>query len=116
MYPTKPNLLKRTARPHSIGGAFGGLMRILGGRASDADLAKRWAVIMGPELSATAALVGISKTGARTDGGRVYRRTLTIRASVPAMATPLSYQTRDIIDRVNTYFGYDAIGKVVIKK
>jgi hypothetical protein len=117
MIPTKkPDFSKRAARPHSIGGAFGGLMRILGARASDADLAKRWGEIMGPELSGAAALVGVSKTGKATQNGRTTGRTMTVRAVVPAMAMPLSYRMNDFMERANLYFGYAAIGKVVVRK
>lgn len=112
----RPDLSKRTTRPHSIGGAFGGLMRMLGTRASDADLAKRWAEIMGPEISNLATLAGISKTGMRTMNGKSIGRNMTIRANIPAMATMLSYQAPEIIKRVNKYYGYDAIGRVTIKK
>ncbi|MCL2538233.1 MAG: DUF721 domain-containing protein [Alphaproteobacteria bacterium] len=105
---TKPNLSVRKSRPQSLGGAFGGLLRLIGGRASDADLSMRWGQIVGSGISSQANLVGLSrgKTG----------RTITVRATNPAAALALSYQKDEIISDVNKYFGYDAVAKVVIKK
>jgi len=109
----KPNLLQRTARPQSLGGVFGGFLRSIGVRASDADLANRWAEIVGTEIADMADFVRITKRemrNAKREG------TLTIRAKVPALATPLSYKKDEIIACVNKYFGYDALAKITIRK
>ena len=111
----KPNLEKRTTRPTSLAGAFGGLLRLLGASVSDSDLAARWPDVVGAEIAGMATLIGISKSGKKADG-KITARTLTVRTTVPAMATALQYRTGEIIKSVNRYFGYDAIGKVVVKK
>jgi len=123
------DLRKRTARPHTLGGAFGILLRSFGRHASDADLAARWDEIIGPEFAGQIKLVSISKivgagsarpNTANDKGGGLTpplekKRTLTVRAAVPAMTTLLNYRREDIRMRVNKYFGYDAIGSVRIK-
>ncbi|MCL2017625.1 MAG: DUF721 domain-containing protein [Alphaproteobacteria bacterium] len=107
-----PNLSVRKSRPQSLGGAFGGLLRLFGVRASDADLAARWHEIMGAELAGQATLYGLSKgTGVKKTG-----RTLIVKAINPAGALALSYRKDDIIKAVNKYFGYAAIDKITIKK
>ena len=106
---TKPNLTKRAARPHTMASAFGGLMKLFGVRASDADLSKRWDEIMGDDISSIAKLVAITKT---RDG----KFNVAVRAANPAFALPLSYQVDEITKRINKYFGYDAVNKVTNRK
>jgi hypothetical protein len=93
-----------------LGGAFGGLMRLFGRTASDADLAARWSEIIGAEFSEQMILVGLSK-GTKKSG-----RTLSIKATNPAGALALSYRKDEIIRLVNKYFGYAAVNKVTVRK
>lgn len=104
----KPNLEKRKSRPQSLGGAFGGLLRLLGGAASDSDLAERWGRVVGEDIASKANLAGLSKGKSG--------RTLTVKAKNPAGALALSYRTDEIMESVNKYFGYDAVGRVVVRK
>jgi len=109
------NLDKRRERPTSLGGAFGGLLKLFGARASDADLAARWGEIVGADIANMADLAGISK-GVRNKGKGISGRTLTIRAKNPAFALPLSYRTEEIRASVNKYFGFEAIEKIILRK
>ncbi|MCL2339092.1 MAG: DUF721 domain-containing protein [Proteobacteria bacterium] len=131
-----PDLSRRKSRPQSFGAALTGMLRAIGGRASDSDLSEKWAEIVGTEIASAAKLVGLSKgVGARRDapnnkivipGEREARgkgtplrnvgRTLTVRATNPAGALALSYRAEEIRTRVNKYFGYDAVGSVKVKK
>lgn len=79
----------RTAHPQTIAGAMGGLMRIFGVRASDADLVSCWDEIMGPEIAKIARPVAIRKT---RDG----RFTITLRPVNPAFTLQLSYMQEEI--------------------
>lgn len=92
-----------------MGSAFGGLMKLFGIRASDADLTKRWDEIMGNDIASIARLVAITKT-------RDKKFNIAVRAANPAFALQLSYQTDEITKRVNKYFGYEAVGKITIRK
>jgi hypothetical protein len=106
---SKLDLTKRVSRPQTIASAFGGLMRLFGARASDADLAARWDEIMGNEISNIAKLAGIRKT-------KDKKFTVALRAANPAFALQLSYMKDDIAAKINKYFGYDAVDKVTIRK
>ena len=109
-----PDLSIRKSRPQSLGGVFGGLIKIFGGRASDADLSARWGKIVGKDLAEMGDMAGISKARKSKDGPAP--RTITIRAKNPAFALQLSYHREEIRDRVNKYFGSETIGKVIIRK
>lgn len=99
----------RVCRPQTIAGAMGGLMRHFGVRASDADLVARWSEIMGPEISAIAGVAAIKKM---RDG----RYNIAIRPISPAFTLQLSYMTAEITEKLNNYFGRDAIGKISFRK
>lgn len=106
----QPNkIANRTARPQTIAGAMGGLIKIFGVRASDADLAARWAEIMGPDIGAQTVLAAIKKT-------RTGRFNIAVRSINPAMALQLSYQVPEITRRINRYFGRDAVEKITFRK
>ena len=100
---------ERTKRPQTIGGALGGLIKIFGIRASDSDLAARWDEIMGTDIASVARLAAIRKNRDNTFN-------IVIRPAHPAYALQLSYQSYEIIKRINKYFGYDAVGKISFRK
>ena len=100
---------ERQSRPQTIGGALGGLIKIFGVRASDSDLANRWDEIMGRDISSIAKLAAIKKNRDNTFN-------IVIRPSTPAYALQLSYQSNEIINRINKYFGYNAVIKISFRK
>ena len=102
-------LTTRVARPQTLGAALGGLIKIFGGHASDADLAARWSEIMGRDIGEISTLSGIRKT---KDG----KFNIAVRPKNPAFALQLSYQSDDIAKRINKYFGYDAVNKITFRK
>ena len=106
--PTK-KIYTRTARPQTIAGAMSGLLRIFGIRASDADLTMRWAEIMGPEIANIANIVAIKKM---RDG----RFNITLRPINPAFTLQLSYMSDEIKNKINKYFGRDAVAKISFRK
>lgn len=99
----------RTARPHTLAGAVGGLLRMFGARVSDADLAARWRDIMGDDIGGVSTLAAIKKA----PNGKFN---IAVRPINPAFALQLSYQSDEITKRVNKYFGYDAVNKVTFRK
>ncbi|MBR1380577.1 MAG: DUF721 domain-containing protein [Alphaproteobacteria bacterium] len=99
----------RTARPQTLAGAVGGLMRIFGVRASDADLAARWNEIIGTDLASVACLAAVKKM---RDG----KYNITIRPINPAMALTLSYRAPEITEKLNKYFGNNRVGKISFRK
>jgi hypothetical protein len=100
---------ERNKRPQTIGGALGGLIKIFGARASDADLASRWDEIMGPDIASVAKLAAIKKNRDNTFN-------VVIRPAVPAYALQLSYQSDEIVRKINKYFGYTAVSKISFRK
>lgn len=103
------NLDARSKRPQTIAGALGGLIKMFGVRASDADLVQRWCEIMGPDIAAVACLVAIKKN-------RDHTFNVVIRPAVPAYALQLSYRSDEIIKKINKYFGYNAVSKISFRK
>jgi hypothetical protein len=99
----------RTSRPQTIAGALGGLIKIFGVRASDSDLLNRWNEIMGDDIASIAKLAAIKKNRDNTFN-------IVIRPTNPAYTLQLSYQSDEIIKRINKYFGYNAVGKISFRK
>ena len=99
----------RLARPQTLAGAMGGLLRMFGTRASDADLIARWQQIMGPDIAAVASIASVRKL---RDG----KFSVAIRPANPAFALQLSYIQDEIIARLNKYFGRTAVGKITFRK
>ena len=99
----------RISRPQTFAGALGGLLRIFGARASDADLVARWPEIMGDQIAPIARLAAIKK-------GRDGKYNIAIRPANPAFALQLSYLQTEIITRLNKYFGRAAVGKITFRK
>lgn len=100
---------KRSNHPSTIANAIGELMQLFGIRASDADLVKRWDEIMGAEISNIANIVAIKK---QKDG----KFNITIRPKNPAFTLQLSYMSDEIKDKINKYFGRDAVTKISFRK
>ncbi len=100
---------QRLSRPQTLAGAMGGLLKIFGIRASDSDLIARWSEIMGPEISSIATIAAIKKT-------RNNKFNISIRPTNPAFILQLSYMLEEIKERINKYFGRDAIEKITFRK
>lgn len=106
----QPNKLnQRTSRPQTIAGVMGGVLKIFGIRASDSDLVARWAEIMGSEIANKANIVAIKKT-------KNNKFNVVIRPTNPALALQLSYMSEEIKNKINKYFGRDAVEKISIRK
>lgn len=99
----------RTSRPQTLAATIGGLMQVFGIRASDSDLAERWDTIMGSDIASIAKLAAVKKN-------RDKRYDIVIRPIAPAFALQLSYQKNEITEKLNHYFGHDAIGKITFRK
>lgn len=102
-------ITNRYSRPQTLAGAIGGLLKIFGVRASDSDLATRWEEIMGQDISSVAKLAAIKKCPNK-------KFNITIRPANPALTLQLSYMKDDIKQKINKYFGYDAVEKISFRK
>jgi len=105
----KINLDIRKSRPQTLAAAFGGLLEIFGGRSGDADLIKNWQVIVGQDISRIAKIVAIKLS-------RDKKFNIVLHPVSPAFALELSYNLDECKKRINKYYGYDAVGKITIRK
>jgi hypothetical protein len=105
----KMNLDIRKSRPQTLAAVFGGFIEMLGGRTSDADLSKNWLNIVGADIAKIANVVAIKQTKNKTIN-------IVLRPVSSAFALELSYKTDDIRNRINKYYGYDAVNKITIRK
>jgi len=95
----------RATIPMFAGAIINRLVARWGGRASDAGLSEKWSEIVGDDC----VLIKISKSA---DGrGRIA----TIRAKNPAGRLALTYRKAEIQSKINDFFGFDAVAKIVVK-
>ena len=105
----KINLDIRKSRPQTLAAAFGGFMEMFGIRASDADLSKNWENIVGRDIAKISKLVAVKQTKSKT-------LNIVLRPVSSAFALELSYKIDEIKNKVNKYYGYDAVAKITIRK
>ncbi len=75
---------------------------------TEAGILTRWSEIVGPHIAAESAPERLSfPRGDRRDG------TLHVRVSGP-LATELQHLAPQLIERINTHFGYAAVGRINI--
>ena len=105
----KDNLIIRKSRPQTLAASFGGLLDTFGIRASDADLADNWTNIVGNEIANISKVVAIKKT-------RGNKLNIVLRPVSAAFALELSYKVDECTQKINKYYGYDAVSKITIRK
>ena len=106
---TKANLIIRKSRPQTLAASFGGLLDTLGIRASDADLSENWLNVVGNQIANISKVVAIKKT-------RNNKLNIVLRPVSPAFALELSYKVDECTQKINKYYGYDAVAKITIRK
>ena len=105
----KTNLVIRKSRPQTLAASFGGLLDTLGIRASDADLSENWVSIVGNQIANISKVVAIKKA-------RNNKLNIVLRPVSPAFALELSYKMDECTQKINKYYGYDAVAKITIRK
>lgn len=105
----KINLNIRKSKPQTLAAAFGNLMNTLGVRASDADLAMNWHHVVGNEIANIAKVIAIKKL-------KNNKFNIVLRPVSPAFALELSYKIDDCIEKINAYYGRNAVSKITIRK
>ena len=105
----KINLDVRKNRPQTLASAFGGFIELIGGRASDADLAKNWLTVVGKDVEKIAQIVSIKQ-------GKNKKLNIVLRPVSPAFALELSYKLEEIKTKIDKYYGYDAVSRITIRK
>ena len=105
----KANLIIRKSRPQTLAASFGGLLDALGIRASDADLSENWSNVVGNQIANISKVVAIKKA-------RNNKLNIVLRPVSPAFALELSYKIDECTQKINKYYGYDAVAKITIRK
>jgi len=105
----KVNFENRKSRPQTLASVFGGFIEMLGGRASDADLAKNWISIVGKEISDIASVVAVRKN-------KDKKINVVVRPKNPAFALELSYKVDEMKNKINKYYGVETVNKITIRK
>jgi hypothetical protein len=105
----KLNFTVRKNRPQTLASVFGGFIDMLGGRVADADLAKNWSNILGKDVVKIANLVAVKQN-------KNKKLNIVLRPVSSAFALELSYKLDEIKNKINKYYGYDAVGKITIRK
>ena len=105
----KHNLNVRKSRPQTLAASFGGLMDTFGVRASDADLATNWRDVVGNEIANIAKVVAIKTL-------RNNKFNIVLQPVSSAFALELSYKVNEIIEKINKYYGREAVSKITIRK
>ncbi len=83
---------------------------VLGNRGfAGADVIAHWSTIVGPELASVACPLSM-----KFDRHNRYGATLMIRVASGAAATLLQFKTPQIIERINRFFGYQAVSKLSV--
>ena len=105
----KVNLNRRKSRPQTLASSFGGLMESFGVRASDADLSVILSKIVGNEIAGISKVVAIKTL-------KNNKFNIVLRPVNAAFALELSYKLDDCREKVNQYYGRDAVAKITIRK
>lgn len=105
----KVNLEIRKSRPQTLAAAFGGLLDMFGGRTSDADLANNWESVVGSDISKISSLVAIKIM-------RDKKFNIVLKPVSSAFALELSYKVDEIKNKIDKYYGREAVGKITIRK
>ena len=86
-----------------------------------AEIMSSWSTIVGPDLARLTRPQSIKWPRGRAGGGVGDEEEPTAGATLmlgtdPAFALEVSYRHREIIDRINRYFGYRAIGQIKVQQ
>ena len=105
----KIKLVLRKSRPQTLASSFGGLMDTFGVRASDADLAVKWREIVGNEIANISTVIAIKTL-------KNNKFNIVLRPVSGAFALELSYKIDECVQKINAYYGRDAVAKITIRK
>ncbi len=107
--PRRKRAAKMRPLAATLDAATAGVFRRRG--FSESSLAKDWASIVGPDMAARCLPRGLKfpRQGERRDGS------LTLRVA-PGFAIQLQHLTPLLIERINAYFGYRAIDRLVLNQ
>ena len=110
--PVAPKSARYPYGPNEVGNSLMNIIKGFGRKYGfiNSDILAHWDEIAGEQLARVISPVKLSfGIGERVNG------TLYVRIKNASMSAVAQYQFPTIIDRVNTYFGYNAVAKVKLK-
>ncbi|HZL31975.1 MAG TPA: DciA family protein [Pseudolabrys sp.] len=99
-----------------LGATLGGVMKAQG--FASTEIISRWADIVGPEIAAHSEPMKINWPRVKNDAGdgdQAEPATLVLRVEGPA-ALEIQHQSAIIVERVNRFFGWQAIGRLALRQ
>ena len=110
--PVAPKSVRFPYGPNEVGNSLMNVIKGFGRKYGfiNSDILAHWDEIAGGQLARVISPVKLSfGIGERVNG------TLYVRIKNASMSAVVQYQFPMIIDRVNTYFGYNAVARVKLK-
>ncbi len=97
--------------PRVFSSGLNKIIKTLGGKYgfSEVDLIQNWTTIVGKEFAELTIPTKLQMPKKNETGG-----TLKMRLLSPSVATLLSHQLPVIKDRINSFFGYNAVAKIIL--
>ncbi len=105
----KVNLDIRKNRPQTLASAFGNLIEMFGVKTGGSDLANNWENVVGLDVAKISKVVAVKLS-------RDKKFNVVLRPVSPAFALELSYKVDEIKEKINKYYGRDAVAKITIRK
>lgn len=109
--------MNKSSQPRPLGALVGRVIADSFARQGFAstELVTRWADIVGPEVAAHAEPAKIQWPRRADDGETPEPATLVLRVEGPA-ALEIQHLSAVILERVNRYFGWRAIGRIALRQ
>ena len=110
--PVAPKSARFPYGPNEIGNSLMNVIKGFGKKYGfiNSDILTDWDKIAGEDLASKIVPVKLSFPMGQRNNGTLY-----VKIKNPSFSSVIQYQFPTVIDRVNTYFGYNAVSNVKIK-
>ena len=107
--PVAPKSARFPYGPNEIGNSLMNVIKGFGKKYGfiNSDILTDWEKIAGPDLAAKISPVKLSFPMGQRNNGTLY-----VKIKNSSFSSVIQYQFPTVIDRVNTYFGYNAVSKI----
>ncbi len=107
--PVAPKSARFPYGPNEIGNSLMNVIKGFGKKYGfiNSDILTDWEKIAGPDLAAKISPVKLSFPMRQRNNGTLY-----VKIKNSSFSSVIQYQFPTVIDRVNTYFGYNAVSKI----
>ncbi len=107
--PVAPKSARFPYGPNEIGNSLMNVIKGFGKKYGfiNSDILTDWDKIAGEDLASKIVPVKLSFPMGQRNNGTLY-----VKIKNPSFSSVIQYQFPTVIDRVNTYFGYNAVSKI----